>query len=698
MKDVQEAAYCLSWLTATIRLSPSNGKSAYSDAILEDKTPQSILFGCDDKRSMYFDISTTELQPLTNGELKMCWTPLLPVCIIADGWPIPKRPEELPGLEIPLDMLTSISGARVPVRLSSEDLVLQGQSTILVPVRMEPVSLGLPRCLRWHLLQQEDGTIATGVLKEYLKKNSEFHRLSDDDIRGLHHVRSFVGWTTPASVCLGAVPNFDYSNLSRCTAKKYKDVTPDEWALKEISLATQIKVPAVANWEMRANFAPNYTLPARRTPRTDLGSAQELKMGFAGGPQLSDSWSQPVFLYDPEGRRAWMVTRGSVILFILRIMTFKRGKNSIPIAEGSDDRADAARTVIERFHDFVVYKEEAGTKVTLREAAHKINIILGKIAANMIKESTSDDLYGWDLISLLDPNGEPLPLHQSLDSRSGGVWPKLCNGHPVLFVDGLGDVIKPRNEAGLCNRWRTVPRGRDYLCASLHALESICGKWRRQGAGHYHWINSGIRWEPYNIMWAQAGQHSAPNLKHRTLKHRAGDSECLTHLQLLIETRGNNMKKAFEAWRSDVHNSMLQDAQLSPDGAVVFGSPKRGILSRLDKLISRKRNRSPSPTPQQPLPTPSQWNPSGLVELVSPDSMPLPDTSICKHHAELSPLRRVARSFTWPPKYHKSLGDILLDKFISSLLFTVIFFAIYFIFLREEIRPLRSMSALQILT
>ncbi|KAJ3580539.1 hypothetical protein NPX13_g22 [Xylaria arbuscula] len=78
-----------------------------------------------------------------------CWRHLFNNPVIVGGFPIPSRPKEITGQEIPLDMLVGLTGASYLSPFKSK-ILIKGCNTMLVPVaRSED-------CLVWHLLQTKD--------------------------------------------------------------------------------------------------------------------------------------------------------------------------------------------------------------------------------------------------------------------------------------------------------------------------------------------------------------------------------------------------------------------------------------------------------------------------------------------------------------------------------------------------------------
>ncbi|KAL2004850.1 hypothetical protein VTN00DRAFT_3123 [Thermoascus crustaceus] len=63
-----------------------------------------------------------------------------------------------------------------------------------------------------------------------------------------------------------------------------------------------------------------------------------------------------------------------------------------------------------------------------------------------------------------------------IESSSGG-WPALQKDIDVLvlFANGYEDIIQPLADKnkGLCHKWQSVPKGKDYLATSIETLKRL---------------------------------------------------------------------------------------------------------------------------------------------------------------------------------------------------------------------------------
>lgn len=94
--------------------------------------------------------STSQVTPVLEGQ-GQCWYDLFRVCNIVEGYPIPSRPSKQPGLEIPLDMLASLTRAE-RITPFDDNLIMKGFSTLLHAAKL------LEDCIFWHLVYNQDGS------------------------------------------------------------------------------------------------------------------------------------------------------------------------------------------------------------------------------------------------------------------------------------------------------------------------------------------------------------------------------------------------------------------------------------------------------------------------------------------------------------------------------------------------------------
>ncbi|KAL5320208.1 hypothetical protein ACEPPN_011009 [Leptodophora sp. 'Broadleaf-Isolate-01'] len=575
LDTLKQVGYCLTWLTAAIRISPY-GQMSYSDAILTDRS-YLAPFSADPeiRNSMYFEIYRQELQPLSKEEQKMCWIPLFSHSVIADGFPIPKR-ENIPGVEISFDIMTTLSGASYPVDYSG-GIVLQGLSTMLVPTRLESED-----SLQWHFIAKPRGNRIT--LKDIDENCSEIYPATD--LSSLQSRRAFLGWSKEANIYLGT-KEMNYADMSFSRA-----ITPTpRIELSGFSVGLGSSVIGQGGPTAVANF----TMSKRR--RNEYSQQREEDFEF----ELRKTKDMPILLYDPSSRRAWLVSTLSVILHLAHIyahifpsrVTLDNKRIPLPYAEPSSDGGAAALKTILDNHALVIYQSSI-TKQTktfldlIREIYFSLMLVVDKDSARPPAAKTSirrrEVLSGWELKAIVETPQFPQDKECLLLPSSGG-WFEVSSSVLVLFCDGLGEVIRPC-ESGrrnfLCERWRGVPTGKDYLAASVEMLMVLS---ERCGFGDScEMVGPGVVWERGDEIGEQGGIFA-------DCRHGAGGGKCYRPLQKLRRIKPARMfsrSRDRERGRSRAGSRpgvMVASGdgmgagrgRGSPNGAVIFGKRSTGL-------------------------------------------------------------------------------------------------------------------------
>ncbi|KAM7222553.1 hypothetical protein V8F06_002047 [Rhypophila decipiens] len=83
----------------------------------------------------------------------LCWKRFFKKLTVAQGYPIPSRPDGFDGLQIPLHQAAKILQARRIDRFHSRHIV-KGYSTALYPTRVSPQD----NFIAWHFIENEDGS------------------------------------------------------------------------------------------------------------------------------------------------------------------------------------------------------------------------------------------------------------------------------------------------------------------------------------------------------------------------------------------------------------------------------------------------------------------------------------------------------------------------------------------------------------
>lgn len=230
----------------------------------------------------------------------------------------------------------------------------------------------------------------------------------------------------------------------------------------------------------------------------------------------------PVLLYDSCEKRAWLVPSSAVILHIAKTRHYRNpymndGKKiTFPSADPSTSNHEAAEKVLLEQAPFkLCAQDDLGNQdYYLRDLVQDIwSYLESLLDKNVKKEATSnpevrgtmrDILRGWEFMDLVDDRS-PFRLKETYIEKSSGGWTDLARDIDavVLFGSGFEDIIKPNEEsmAGLCHVWKSVPKGKDYLTASVPMMnqlyEQAGSKLTRKHltSTHLRWHHGGQLWE-----------------------------------------------------------------------------------------------------------------------------------------------------------------------------------------------------------
>lgn len=206
----------------------------------------------------------------------------------------------------------------------------------------------------------------------------------------------------------------------------------------------------------------------------------------------------------------------------------------------------------------------------VKKILHSIEILIDKQAMSSSQDGirisqTLDirrDIIGFDIRDIIDPCSAIRARIKHVDSWGHG-WVDLITsiGTTTIFGRGFGDLVSPTEPDAQCSEWKYVPKGKDYMAASVSTLQTLYD--RRL-----------LRMEPglspgemtSKIVWVSPNHpfKSCECLKRTTSNVRIGDSHT-SSVQLLI---------AKKSWRSRLLLRGLTPVDvmaLDEKGAVIFG-------------------------------------------------------------------------------------------------------------------------------
>jgi len=512
----------LAWLGSALQHAPS-GEVAYSNVRVSSDAIEKLYF------NLTFDISPLEKDP------KGCWYGLFSTAVIAKGFPITARTKEI-GLEIPLQMMAALGGVRHAVSLEG-GLILKGYSCAFVPVMRYEDSI------QWHFSENdsEDRLPYWEVEAQYPNRAG----LQDVNLETLASTRAFVGWWGTTETHLGT-EEADYGNIDYSSAGDVgKSVQFDG-----ISLGFQQLVTGEANFRLGTRDGKLHI--ERRGPYQKI---------------IRCSAKTPVLLYDHDDKRAWLVPSSAVILHIAKTRHFrepytKGGKLiSFPFASPQKSRHASAEELLlehaslelsdsEDFLSQSYYLKDVVSDIWSRlETLLDMNVRKERASEQDIRMPMKHFLRGWEFMALVE-DISPLREKETSIQRSSGNWTRLTRDIDavVLFASGFGDIIRPSDEAcslGLCKKWNSVPKGKDYLAASIPMMIQL---FDRAGSrvSRKHLTSTHLRWNPGQILWEPCENSKSYHCN-------------CDRVQGIVQNS------------TDILSTITEPDSLEKDGAVIFG-------------------------------------------------------------------------------------------------------------------------------
>ena len=446
------------WVPTNAKLAPASehsaapptSKHAISQGNLHDLIHP--LTNTDSILLTIFDISF-KTRPIPSKE-KSCWQHLFANPVIALGFPVPQRAEGFLGLEIPVEIMAALGGARHAIDFEG-GLVIKGLAMMFVPIKREESQI------QWHLIQ---GTsFSNGGLRNRIARRAMLEQVNHES---LATKRSFLGWWAEAATHLGtadaSIGSLDWSTTEQ-------DDKPIQITSFSIGLSHTVTG--------QLNFA--------------LG-AKDGKFHFSQpGPfemTVHRIQHTKTVLYDQCKKRAWMVSGLDVVLSILhvrqhRLKLYKRdGKDvTLPFADPTiQGLGESARQVIEENRSL---KLSDHSEYSFEDAVLDLS---SWIEGLCFEEDTLNNppglkvelrlprrLRGWEFMDIVEDKRILRRKVQTIHSNVG--WMKLVRdvNAPILFAKNYGEVIIPVKTDLLCKSWRLLPQKEHYLAVACSIIETL---------------------------------------------------------------------------------------------------------------------------------------------------------------------------------------------------------------------------------
>ncbi|KAF2820292.1 hypothetical protein CC86DRAFT_119277 [Ophiobolus disseminans] len=575
---LSEVAEQIAWLTVTMRLLPQD------EAILEIRPRMESLSVSSAPNERYkavigtcqisYDLRhDTEPSVHTNGS---CWTPLFAKAVLVCGYPIPKRPVALAGLETSLDIMASIIRTNQVARLEDR-VIMKGFNTLLVATEVQS------DFIMWHALVSRTADERISFFDpriEELKIRPESMPL----LRALENTRHIIGWCSQVTDFCGH-PGAD---LKISTS----GVLPSPASIHVDRLYIEGGMHVIGGMSMRLNQKEQPTELRRDSDYPSL---------------LAWIATQFVTFHDVDDCRAWLVDGASALLHLVRISLYLDETNTESTYDwvfdmnklkdhwpGCSGRVAAKNTLknwdnlalpvyvkSQSVHEGEPVKIFSTFGERVSKILHSLELLVDRqvhmIAQDGITTPQTFDRrkgnLGFDILDILTPRG-PISSRTARFDTWGDGWIDFLPAIGVvsIFGNGFGDLIRPMDPKAVCVEWQTIPKGSDFLIASISTLRLL------------HEVQL---------------QRLIPDLRIGQLTDKLSWSSphppfdfCKCSKRDLVSRKGNCNPVQFMVSKSSLRTLMLKDStpvdlmSLEVTGAVVFAN--------LSSLGQRKHTKKPN--------------------------------------------------------------------------------------------------------
>ncbi|MDI1489583.1 MAG: hypothetical protein OHK93_000780 [Ramalina farinacea] len=388
-----------------------------------------------------------------------CWVPLFANPTIAQGFPVRRRDNEEQGIEIPLEMMAALGGARHMTNYEG-GLVLKGFSTMFVPVKRYRKSV------QWHMIFDRQGNRLSYRELQGLSSNRVLlDQLTQECVRG---ARAFLGWWKAAEIHLGT-REAAYGSIDWSPAKKVG--RPIKFSGAEIGF--QWMFTGKLSFKLGAKDG-NFHFSHERPFRQLIKCAKDT----------------PITLYDLQDRRAWLVPALDVMLHIVHtrhhLAPYQIGGRTVELPAAAPQGGRSAEDAILENQKLPIdeangpcakgysFKDAIIDLWSQIERLMEKEDLLGGASGLTLRGTTRNKLHGWEFMSLVHEKN--YRQKEALIEKSSGGWVDLIDDIDtlVLMGTGFGDIIRPVSEISrLCRRWSSLPEGKDYLAANIPIMEVL---------------------------------------------------------------------------------------------------------------------------------------------------------------------------------------------------------------------------------
>lgn len=256
-------------------------------------------------------------------------------------------------------------------------------------------------------------------------------------------------------------------------------------------------------------------------------------------------------MYDAGDRRGWLIDGASAVLHLSRTqLSHHESPHNDNLHSdlrgfqhsGSDKGPEAATLALKANHDVVLdeslletvverkEKEDGtiSTEVTTKvkkqlfhnlvrrnldtlEKMHDYQYLMMESEEINLRLSDRGRLEGWDFLELVSGEKSLRPRFYHVSPLSRGWVDFTRTIHTInLFARGFGAMIEPANDAiKLCDKWRHVPKQKDYLTVCVSTLDEICRRYGNSQETPFRLAND-VYWHKPHLLFEKC------NCSHET--------------------------------------------------------------------------------------------------------------------------------------------------------------------------------------
>ncbi|KAH9234912.1 hypothetical protein K456DRAFT_1945843, partial [Colletotrichum gloeosporioides 23] len=417
------------------------------------------------------------------------------------------------------------------------------------------------------------------ILSWHLILNESKYRLSYNDARisewknscpsesliellGMRHV---LGWVSQASHNVGS-PGANYDDLWTSP-----DYVSSGCVLEKFMVQMGVEFLTVG-----AEFAVGKKDPS---PLIVCGEQSYIE---SLDPLLRDY----IVLYDCQDRRAWLTNGVSALLHLVRASlrydlqgAFKSEyvfKESDIEESANASGLDAAKDVLcnrKNWYLPIQHNGSSGTQRCFIDRVNQVRVVLEQLIAHQQTVSSPGmpltlaprgQLEGY---RFMDVATRKRPIPSVVDLRiyrqSGNSWIDFTRalGAVTLFGDEFGDLIAPTpGSTGICPRWRSLPRNKDFLAVSTYDLSMIL-RYRGNRRSHPLKLVPGVFWHRAGELFEDCACSTGSSTQPRM---GIGLQRSCDRAQVLLSSTSLKIIKRTTA-----------PGPLNDGGAVIFGRSSR---------------------------------------------------------------------------------------------------------------------------